>query len=382
LGGWRPNLLDSRTIAVAVSGGVDSSAAAYLLTRGGGRLFGVSHVIWPDDENRNARALSRAAEVCGRLGIPYAALDLRQEFKACVIDDFVHTYFAGKTPNPCVRCNERIRFSRFYSILKKSFEEDGNLHAGEPLYFATGHYVRIKRIGEQWYLQKALDTDKDQSYMLYKIPKEILPFLIFPLGDLKKEEVVKIAGENGLPSASVRESQDVCFVEGTYNEYLREVIASGEWDPGRGDGEGEIVDSAGNVLGMHGGYIHYTVGQRKGLGLSSGPWYVLTLDPERNRVVVGRREELSTKGFWVAELNWFGGRLEGEIRCSVKVRYNSVEVPCMVRPPAATGTEKEPREVLVELEDAAAVTPGQSAVFYADDIVLGGGIIGELLQDG
>lgn len=375
--------MDSRTIALGVSGGVDSSTAAYLLTRGTrDRVFGVSHDIWPDPGNKNTRALSRAAEVCMQLGVPYVTLDLRNDFKRCVIDDFVRTYFEGKTPNPCVRCNERIRFTRFYSRLKNSFQTDGTLEEDEPLYFATGHYARIQAADGRLYIRKARDADKDQSYMLYKIPKEILPFLIFPLGDLKKEAVVQIAGERGLPSASVRESQDVCFVEGTYNEYLREVIASGEWDPGRGDGEGEIVDSAGNVLGMHGGYIHYTVGQRKGLGLSSGPWYVLTLDPERNRVVVGRREELSTKGFWVAELNWFGGRLEGEIRCSVKVRYNSVEVPCMVRPHAATGTEKEPRQVFVELEDAAAVTPGQSAVFYADDIVLGGGIIGELLQDG
>jgi tRNA-specific 2-thiouridylase len=270
-------------------------------------------------------------------------------------------------------------------MLKDSFQGDGTLTEGEPLYFATGHYARIQEADGRLYLRKALDAEKDQSYMLYKIPQGLLPYLIFPLGTLTKEEVVRIAREKDLPSASVRESQDVCFVEGTYNDYLREVIAAGEWDPGRGDKEGEIVDSAGNVLGKHGGYIHYTVGQRKGLGLSSGPWYVLSLDPERNKVIVGRREELSTKRFLADELNWFGGPFEAELECSVKVRYNSDETPCRLQPAGARetpGTAGRPRQVLVELEDPAAVTPGQSAVFYKDDIVLGGGVIGELRQDG
>jgi tRNA-uridine 2-sulfurtransferase len=362
---------ETRTLAVGLSGGVDSSVAAYLLVKewdrpeAGRNMVGVSHFIWPDSKSCNDETLSRAEKVCGKLGIPYKRIDMVDEFTRQVVDDFVDTYLAGKTPNPCVRCNERVRFGSFYKRLAGELFGSG---AASRLFFATGHYVRTIQRNGRWFLRRGIDPGKDQSYMLYKIDRKLLPYLRFPLGDYTKREVVEIALAAGLPSASVKESQDICFIRGNYPDFIRGYAAAVRAP----DEAGTITDTAGRVLGTHRGYIHYTIGQRKGLGLSDGPWYVANIDAESNTVVVGRSEECAVSTFTIAEPNWFIRPPQEPLSCSVKIRYNTPDAPCTVRllPGAAGAASAE-----VTLENPAALTPGQSAVFYDGDIVLGGGII-------
>ncbi len=355
--------LDGKPVAVGLSGGVDSSVAAFLLSGKTDRLAGVSHYIYPNGDCCSPELLDRARMTAERLGIAYYQEDLVDDFARLVINDFVDTYLAGETPNPCVRCNQRMRFSLFYQRLVEVLKAKEFLAPGESLRMATGHYVRTAETEDGIFLMKGRDPRKDQSYMLYQIRKEMLPNLVFPLGDLEKTEVVKIAVEHDLPSASARESQDACFIPGKYTDF----IASFTGNP-RGNQPGDIVDTAGTVLGSHNGYIGYTVGQRQGLGLGNGPWFVIRTEAETNRVVVGRKDELGGTRFGLRECNWFFRDLPEQIEGEVKIRYNSRPVECRIIP-AADGT------AAVELIRPEALTPGQSAVVYRDDLVLGGGLI-------
>ncbi len=355
--------LEGKPIAVGLSGGVDSSVAAFLLSGKTERLAGVSHYIYPNGDCCSPELLDRARLTADRLGIGYYQEDLVDDFARVVINDFVDTYLSGETPNPCVRCNQRMRFFLFYQRLVDVLREKEFLAPGESLRMATGHYARIAETDEGRFLMKGRDSKKDQSYMLYQIRKEMLPNLVFPLGALEKTEVVKIAVENNLPSASARESQDACFIPGKYTDF----IASFTNSP-RGNEMGDIVDTAGTVLGSHSGYIGYTVGQRQGLGLGNGPWFVIRTEADSNRVIVGRKEELGDTRFRLRECNWFFRDLPKQIEGEVKIRYNSKPVECRIIP-EADGTAS------VELIRPEAVTPGQSAVVYRDDMVLGGGII-------
>ncbi len=370
----------NKTLAVAMSGGVDSSVAAYLLAQewvrpgNGGSMIGVSHFIWPESQSCNEETMGRAEAVCGKLGVPFRRIDMVDRFTSCVVDDFVETYLRGETPNPCVRCNERVRFGWFYRQLEMELSAGGEENSGR-LYFATGHYVRTVQRDGRRFLRRGVDADKDQSYMLYKIDSGLLPYLRFPLGEYRKSEVVAMARKAGLPSASVKESQNICFISGAYPDFIcryglrapsfleRTAAACGE--------PGQIVDAQGNVLGRHRGYIRYTIGQRKGLGLSNGPWYVVRVDAGTNTVVVGRGDESAVRRFTAGETNWFIDPPKRPLHCTVKIRYNSPDLPCTVSAPGAM--EKAAAEVV--LDSPAAVTPGQSAVFYDGDIVLGGGII-------
>ncbi len=262
----------SDIMAVGLSGGVDSSVAAYLLAGtwdhpGKGRgLVGASLMLWGEESNRHTEALKRAADVCDRIGIGFYAFPMKEEFQELVINDFIETYSAGMTPNPCVRCNRRIKFGLFYTGILGELRRRDVLGDGGRLFFSTGHYVRTEEIDGRWYFRKGADARKDQSYMLYRVDPGLLPFLLFPLGSYTKQEVVEIARGHGLPSASVRESQDVCFVDGDYSELVYASLRGAVTVP-----VGEIVDTSGRVLGGHPGYIRYTVGQRKGLGLGNGP---------------------------------------------------------------------------------------------------------------
>ncbi|WP_321991282.1 tRNA 2-thiouridine(34) synthase MnmA [Marispirochaeta aestuarii] len=357
------NINSNTPVAVGMSGGVDSSAAAFLLQKQSPRLMGVSHYIWPEGDCCSAELLARARDACTHLGIPYLVEDLQEEFTGAVVQDFVDAYLDGKTPNPCVRCNQRIRFSTFYRRLETKLHETGFLTEGESLKMATGHYVRLEETDEGLFLRRGLDRRKDQSYMLYQIPRDLLPNFVFPLGNMKKTEVVALAKEHGLPAAAARESQDACFVHGRYGDFIAEFTGSM-----KGNEPGDIVDTAGTPLGTHRGYINYTIGQRQGLGLGNGPWFVVRVDPRANRVVVGRREELGIREFSISGCNWFFRRNPGSFEARVKIRYNSSAVPCRVR------LEDDSR-ARVSLSRSKAVTPGQSAVFYLDELVLGGGLI-------
>jgi tRNA-specific 2-thiouridylase len=349
-------------LAIALSGGVDSTVAAVLLKKKYPRMVGVSHVIWPDSRCCSVEVLDRARQTCRRLGIPYIQEDLHQEFRDQVVEDFIQTYLSGKTPNPCVICNKSIRFDAFYRRLKTTLVERKLLDRGEDLLFSTGHYARIVEGSDGVFLAKGVDPGKDQSYMLYQVERQILASLVLPLGEYRKSEVVSMAGDLGLPFTQVKESQDACFVEDNYVQFIHE-------QTGRSDflQVGEIVDPQGRVLGQHRGTINYTVGQRRGLGLGNGPWYVARIDAEANRLVVAREVDARRREFTIDRTNWFIDPPQRQLSCSVKIRYQIDEIPCSVEP-VSDGFR-------VILKISQIVTPGQSAVFYDRDLVLGGGII-------
>ncbi|MFO7850527.1 MAG: tRNA 2-thiouridine(34) synthase MnmA [Spirochaetia bacterium] len=370
--GEEGNLEGGGVVALGVSGGVDSSVAALLLKRAGRRLVGVSHRVWSSSTNPHVVAEKRAEEVCRRLDIPFFSIDISKDFRERVIDDFLVRYKEGLTPNPCVLCNEQIKFGLFPRLVRERLMKEGLLEPKEPLFTATGHYVKLKRRGKEGregeegegevLLQKGDDRLKDQSYMLYRVAPEILRRCIFPLGGYKKSEVIKIAEKEKLPSAGVGESQDICFIEGDYIDYIEEHLGiKGE--------PGPIVDSLGRELGTHRGYMRYTVGQRQGLGLSNGPWYVASLDAASNTVLVKRRDELGIERFTVGGFTLMISRPE-EFEAEVMVRYNSRSLPCRVK---VQGTEAQHAEVF--LSEPAVITPGQSAVLYDGETVVGGGFI-------
>jgi tRNA-specific 2-thiouridylase len=356
---------------VAMSGGVDSSAAAWLLLNDkdvreiypDNDIIGVTH--WWDELKLSSPGLQdRAASVCSRLGVPYHVIDLGGDFRSCVMDDFADNYLQGMTPNPCVRCNEKIRFTEFYNrCLKIASELPG--FSSEDFRFCTGHYVRTEEKDGRIFLRKAADPSKDQSYMLYRIPAEVLKHCVFPLGSYTKERIKEIAAEYGFFGTAIKESQDICFIDDDYVTFLKRHLSPDTLK--KTDRPGLIFDTEGNKLGPSRGFLHYTIGQRKGLGLGDGPWYVTEVDSERNRIVVGRKDELGVSGFNAGELNWFIEPPLEMLECRVQVRYNSTEYPCRVF--TTDGG------VRVELEGRAVATPGQSAVFYDGELVLGGGII-------
>ncbi len=361
-------------IAVAMSGGVDSSLAAYLLKNRQAKLpfkpseqneisvIGASQNIWTEGF-RIPTTLLLADEVCRKLGIPYYLIDMGKEFKEIIIDNFVSTYLHGRTPNPCVICNRRIKFGLFYRQIETILRREGRLEKHDKLYFATGHYARIEHETDGWALKKGADREKDQSYMLYRLPRDMLPFLAFPLGELTKAEVIETAKRLDLPSVKAVSSQDACFLEGSYGDFI--INQTGERALRK---PGEIVDTRGKVLGRHRGYIFYTVGQRRGLGLGNGPWYVKGIDAAINRITVGRKREILSKKLEVVDANWLINTPEEAFASGVKLRYQSGELACRVEPQAEG-------RVRILLKKGAVVTPGQSAVFYSGDRVLGGGII-------
>jgi tRNA-specific 2-thiouridylase len=354
-------------VAVGLSGGVDSSVAAALVKEMGYEVLGltmeiydsavtlheaVRHACYGPGEREDVEVAGR---VCRKLGIRFHVIDLRQEYRNHVIDYFRRGYLEGKTPNPCVVCNQKLKFG---FLIEKARAAGLDFD-----YFATGHYARATKSGQRFVLQRALDRFKDQTYFLYGLTQEQLSGILFPLGSYTKKQVRQIARTLNLETAERRESQD--FIAG--GDYLRlfseeEVRA------------GEIVDQSGKVLGKHRGIMRYTIGQRRGLGIaSSKPLYVVRIDARKNQVVVSHEEPFS-QGLIVTDLNLIAlGAIEQPQRVEVKIRLQHRAAPAMVFPPEIGLTK------IVFQEPQPSVTPGQSAVLYSGDIVYGGGVIQSVL---
>ncbi|WP_308388611.1 tRNA 2-thiouridine(34) synthase MnmA [Acidithiobacillus sp. AMEEHan] len=341
-------------VVVALSGGVDSAVAAALLQEAGHDLIGVTMRLWPKSRCCDEKDIEDAAELCTLLGIPYQVLDYRERFRREIVDPFIAAYQEGRTPNPCTRCNQVLKFSALW--------QEAQVLGADSL--ATGHYVRRSGSAPAQ-LWRGVDERKDQSYFLYAIERELLPRLLFPLGALRKEEVRAIAKARGLPVAGKQESQDVCFIAGDYRSFLREQGVSGR--------PGNIVNLYGETVGTHDGVINFTVGQRRGIGGGSAmPLYVLAVDAKRDQVRVGPAEYLYQDQLRIHDCNWLGELSPGrEERVTVKLRYAAPPV-------SATLRLGQGGEASLHLDTAQrAITPGQAAVCYQKECLLGGGIISE-----
>lgn len=342
-------------IAVAMSGGVDSSAAAFLLKERGEEIVGLSMQLWRD----NGRCCSLddlwdARRVATQLGIPYYVLNLEKDFENTVVAPFVATYLRGETPSPCILCNNYVKFHHLV-------DRAAGIGADRV---ATGHYARVKHDATlgRWLLLRGKDRNKDQSYFLFGLTQEQLSKTLFPLGELTKPEVREIARRAGLPTSEKAESQEICFVEGgSYAEFVEQYAG-----PGTGTA-GDIVTESGEVVGRHAGIHKYTVGQRKGLVATGTPQYVVRIDAEGNRVVIGN-DPMKAR-FTVRDGNWIAiEKLVEPIRCTVQIRNRFEPKPATISPVDG--------QVIVEFDEPQrAVTPGQGAVFYWDDVVVGGGWI-------
>ena len=353
------------TVILGMSGGVDSSVAASLLVEQGFEVQGITLQVWEQEDEsvavskrwqeRGCCKVGLAKYVAKRLGISHEVIDTRAGFRTGVIDDFLSAYLAGTTPNPCVRCNERVKIRSLYRIAEERGAD----------FIATGHYARIIRDHNRHCLRRANDSRKDQSYFLHRLSPAWLPRILFPVGSMQKVEVWARAESLGLPADELKESQEICFVtQGNYRTFI-------QTEAPKSRRPGLFTDTAGNVLGHHEGIAYYTPGQRRGLGIATGRrLYVQRVVPETQTVVLGPEESLFRSDCVVADLNVFDDSvLEGPTQAEVKVRYAT--------PPAyATLQPNEDRTVLVRFHTPQrALSPGQSAVFYDGDRVLGGGII-------
>ena len=355
--------LSANRVVVAMSGGVDSSVAAMLLHREGWDVIGVTLKLYSLDESElpadhqgccTLDDVEDARAVCRKLGIPHYVLNMEREFHDQVMGYFVDEYRRGRTPHPCIACNDKIKFSQLMS----------RADALGAQFVATGHYARIERGPGGATLLKGSDHTKDQSYVLFGMTQAQLDRTLLPVGGYRKEEIRQLALDVGLITADKPESQDICFIPlGDYREFLRQ----------RSSGiPGEIVDLDGTVVGMHQGIEYFTVGQRRGLGLprtTGEPFYVVRLEADTNRVVVGPESALYAGEAWVSGVNYVSGETPNDgTSVSVKIRYKSYEAPATLHP--------RPTGALVRFRDAQrAVTPGQAAVFYQGDELLGGGTI-------
>jgi len=344
-------------VAVAMSGGVDSSVSAALLKEKGHQVIGVTMLVRPESEAGSSDFINDARRVAEALDIPHHVVDLRDIFHQQVITPFCQEYRTGKTPNPCVRCNRYIKFDALYRQAR-------SLGAR---YLATGHHARVTKDDSsgRMLIQKGQDQKKDQSYFLYALTQEQLSHTIFPIGHLIKEQVKEIAREKNLPVFNRPESQDICFLpDNNYVEFLRDRIPQA-FQPG------PMLDEQGNILGRHRGIANYTIGQRKGLGIAAGePQYVIAIEPEGNAVIVGGRERVFGDELVATQMNWIAiEQLTGPVTTTAKIRYRHPEADATITP-----VDKDIVYVKFK-EPQLAITPGQAVVFYDGDKVLGGGTI-------
>lgn len=355
-----------KKVIVAVSGGVDSSVAALLMKEKGYDVMGVFMHFWKEEtgekqsefENKccSDAALFDARRVCQMLSIPFYTINFYDDFKEKVVDYFISEYGEGKTPNPCIVCNKRIKIG---GLIRKARELGFD-------YVATGHYAGVKEKSGNFKLLKAKDKDKDQSYFLYRLGQEELSHLMLPLQDLKKSEVRMIAEKHGLPTAQKRESQEVCFIpEKSHNEFLKRHLKLAP---------GDIKTSDGKIIGKHLGLPLYTIGQRKGVEIGgTGPYYVSYADYQTNTLFVVSEQNdpaLFKSEFFVQDTNWINvGKIKFPFQCEAVIRYHHEPIKCEV---SIAGEDKYSVKLI---KPARAVTPGQSAVFYVKDEVVGGGVI-------
>ena len=344
---------------VAMSGGVDSAVTAYMMKKDGfdcvGATMRLFNNVADDTVCGSLKDADDAKLVAEKIGIPHFVFDFKDDFKTQVIDRFISAYEEGFTPNPCIECNRYLKFEALY---KRGLEMECDC-------IATGHYARIEKSGNGYILRKAVDSKKDQSYVLYSIKRKQLEFTRFPLGNLSKDQVREIAEDNGFLNARKKDSQDICFVpDGDYAKVIESY--TGKTYPA-----GEFITKDGRVLGEHKGIIRYTIGQRKGLGLAlPEPMYVCKKRMDTNQVVLGRNEDLFSREFDVSDINWLGfDNPPDSFKASVKVRYSQTEKEATVY---VTG--KNSAHIKFD-EPQRAITCGQAAVIYDGDVVLGGGTI-------
>lgn len=349
---------NKKRVLLGISGGVDSAVSAILLQKSGFEVIGVTMRLFEDEkfDNCNADAINDAKEVCNKLGIKHYVYDFRNDFKRCVIENFVESYRNGKTPNPCIECNRHLKFGKMYELSKKLDCE----------YIATGHYAKVEYSDKykNYVLKKSRNEDKDQSYVVYPIDKKILSHVIFPLEKFEsKDEIRKIAKENGLLVASKPDSEDICFIpDNNHVRFLDENIKVKE---------GKIFDLDGKERGKHTGFTHYTIGQRKGLGVQNpNPLYVVKIKPETNEVIVGEKNSVLNKEVILENINILVDNVltKDGVDVKVKIRYKAKEAN------AKAYLLRDNIKILFESPQFA-ITPGQSCVIYIDDVVIAGGII-------
>lgn len=342
----------SERVFIAMSGGVDSSVSAHLLKEAGYEVAGIHLQLYPKSKEAAEKSAAELEQTCRMLDIPLHYLNLETEFSARIIGPFCREYGNGRTPNPCVQCNRNIKFGL---LLDRVRELGGD-------YLATGHYARIEKTGSVYLLKKGLDPSKDQSYFLHVLGQKELASVLFPVGGMLKSEVKKIAAGLGLPAAEKRESQDICFIpDNDSRAFLADHLTVRP---------GEIVDTAGKVLGQHKGLAFYTIGQRQGMGVAaSQPLYVLKMEMAANRLVVGFQPQLYLDNLTAGCVNWVSGLPpENGIEVTARVRYRTREARAVLQ------IELDTVQVRFA-EPQWAVAPGQSVVFYQGDTVLGGGLI-------
>lgn len=362
--------MKKKRVLMAMSGGIDSTVAAMLLIEQGYELEGVTFRVWDNVSKAcmeketgccSVDAMFEAKSMATKLGFKHEIFDIRKHFKNTVISNFIGEYLAGRTPNPCVVCNSSIKWGE---IIKKADELDCE-------YIATGHYAQIVEENKRFFIRKGIDTTKDQSYFLWNLTQENLKRTLFPLGHLTKTEVRKIAFERGYEKLSKkRESQEICFIpDNDYRSFLDKNVANFK----NKFGTGNFVDSSGKVLGQHKGFPNYTIGQRKGLEIAVGyPLYVLKIEPENNAIILGTREELNSKVFYVKQANFMKiANIEKEQEALVKIRYRNAGQTARI-------TQEKDQLKVEYYEPVDAITPGQSAVFYQNDDLIGGGIISKV----
>lgn len=349
--------MENKKVLLGMSGGVDSSVSALLLQEQGYEVIGTTLELFAGSSCCNVNTYIDAKNVCNAIGIPHFTYNYKDEFKKFVIGDFIDCYANCKTPNPCIECNKYMKFGFMY---EKAKELGCN-------YIATGHYAKTEysEIYGRWVLKKSKAGKKDQSYVLWNIPKDLIQYVLFPLSDFEeKEQIREIARNRNLKVANKPDSEDICFVpDGNYKRFL-------EGNSSIKPKVGNIVNSKGEILGKHTGLYNYTIGQRKGLGISNAvPLFVLGFNKEKNEVIVGEEEELYKKEILVTDINLLLiDKIDKEWEVSVKTRYSANEAKAKI-------VQDGDYIKVIFYEPQRAVTPGQSAVFYIDDIVLGGGKI-------